>query len=273
MKQLCFALVLLAVATVTIAQEPIISDVSINFVAFPDMSVFQNITFSFSNPFFDNQLEYVLLYPPRDVVVMADGRSIPFGVKEDKIIIFLNQSITRLFMSFFADDVIFQNNDVNHFFSEVEISDAGKVNAKFFLPVGYTLHDTPSPAPTLLSSDGRRIIVAWELSPGPGYFSVKYSSSRSFNAWLVIAMCLLVIVVLLLYFYFVKVKKALLHGFSEDEQRTIIYVKHHKIVYQKQLQQELGFSKAKATRVIKKLEEKGLIRKEELGRANKIHSL
>ena len=75
-------------------------------------------------------------------------------------------------------------------------------------------------------------------------------------------------------FYFRKrSKKDFLTGFRKDEKRAIIYLEQKKDVFQSSFQHELGFSRAKSTRIVKKLEEKGLLRKEEYGRTNKLHWL
>jgi uncharacterized membrane protein len=43
-----------------------------------------------------------------------------------------------------------------------------------------------------------------------------------------------------------------------------------KIIMQNKLEKQLGFSRAKMTRVVKKLEAKGLIEKERVGRTNRL---
>ena len=57
----------------------------------------------------------------------------------------------------------------------------------------------------------------------------------------------------------------------EDEQKAIRYIQSQKEALQKDLQREFGFSRSKATRIVKKLESKRIISKEEFGRTNKIY--
>jgi uncharacterized membrane protein len=72
-------------------------------------------------------------------------------------------------------------------------------------------------------------------------------------------------------YYLKKRKKDLiLKGLSKDERKVIQLLFEQKEVYQSEIREKMGFSKVKMTRVVQKLEEKGLIQIEKLGKRNKI---
>jgi uncharacterized membrane protein len=68
-----------------------------------------------------------------------------------------------------------------------------------------------------------------------------------------------------------RARKEFLRGFRKEDQQVIIYLQKHKSVWQNQLQREFSLSRAGTTRLVKRLEERGIITKENFGRTNKIH--
>jgi len=50
----------------------------------------------------------------------------------------------------------------------------------------------------------------------------------------------------------------------------VLFLQQRKVSFQRDLQRELQFSRAKATRIVRTLEQKGLLRKEEHGRTNRL---
>ncbi len=59
-------------------------------------------------------------------------------------------------------------------------------------------------------------------------------------------------------------------GFSEDERRLLLILAKEKRIMQNKVGKELKFSRAKMTRLVKKLEAKGLVEKERVGRTNRL---
>ena len=59
-------------------------------------------------------------------------------------------------------------------------------------------------------------------------------------------------------------------GFRHDEKLVIKYLEEKKIGLQRDLEENFKFSRAKATRVVSKLVEKGLVSKKRYGRTNKL---
>jgi uncharacterized membrane protein len=72
-------------------------------------------------------------------------------------------------------------------------------------------------------------------------------------------------------FYSNKKKRELfLRGLGVDERRVMELLFERKEAFQHELRGEIGVSKVKMTRIVQKLDDKGLIEKKQLGRKNKI---
>lgn len=136
------------------------------------------------------------------------------------------------------------------------------------------------PEPTYLQSDGKRIIVLWEMkSPKtPTMFRVKYNSlvennDFNFNIFIpfIIFSILLVVSGILIFNKTFKNKESELKIpsslLSEDE-RIICSILRNEggTIKQKRLSTLTGFSKAKITKILTNLEKKEVIRREPIGR-------
>ncbi|KYC45616.1 MAG: MarR family protein [Candidatus Methanofastidiosum methylothiophilum] len=136
------------------------------------------------------------------------------------------------------------------------------------------------PEPTYLQSDGKRIIVLWEMkSPKtPMMFKIKYNSLVTNNgvdmnilvSFAIILILFISLGIFLLYRFTnkkeleVKIPPSLL---SEDEMTICDIIKNEGgIIKQKKLSSLTGFSKAKITKILTNLEKKELIEREPVGR-------
>lgn len=136
------------------------------------------------------------------------------------------------------------------------------------------------PEATYLQSDGKRIIVLWEMkSPStPMIFKIKYNSlvtNNGFNKNFIVplAIVLILLISLGLFFFYkypknreldVKIPPSLL---SEDEMTICGIIKNEGgKIKQKKLSSITGFSKAKITKILTNLEKKQLIEREPVGR-------
>ncbi len=136
------------------------------------------------------------------------------------------------------------------------------------------------PEATYLQSDGKRIIVLWEMkSPStPMIFKIKYNSlvtGNGFNKNIVASLAIVPILLISLGLFFfyryskkrnldVKIPPSLL---SEDEMTICGIIKNEGgKIKQKKLSSITGFSKAKITKILTNLEKKQLIEREPVGR-------
>jgi len=102
--------------------------------------------------------------------------------------------------------------------------------------------------------------------------SVQYEPVVKVNDFLVpVLVVAAVAAVIFVFLYFRrKSRQAFLMTFFEDERKVILAMMTEKVCYQNILERKFGFSRAKMTRVVQKLERKGLLRKEKAGRTNRL---
>jgi len=139
-----------------------------------------------------------------------------------------------------------------------------------------------SPEPTSIGSDGRRIILGWvkqNIEQEEDFrvivafekATVVEEEDNSFLIAMIISLGLSFIIIPLLY-YFLKKKesKIMTIGLDKEEKRIYDLILLKKETKQKTIQKELDISKARLSKLIRKLEEKGLIEKKPTGRTNLI---
>ncbi len=242
-----------------------------------DSSVTQTIKFYFSGPVGPGSLNYSLNEAARNIGVADDFKSLSYELNGNSVYsidIFLENPTNTLAISYVTDGVVFRSGSIDYFFTEFNFEkEIPLITAQIKLPAGYAVYQNSyRPSNASIISDGQRIILVWELPNTPAAaLSVKFSGISGENSILgIIALFLAGLVVFLYLYYRRKTKDAFIHGFREDEQKTIKYLEQKKIAFQKDLESEFKFSRAKATRVVARLVEKGLVRKQKYGRTNKL---
>lgn len=153
------------------------------------------------------------------------------------------------------------------------------------LPEGYALTNTsliPTVSPTASSivSDGRRIIVNWNFAnltaDQPFKFQTLYEPVKSEFPWSLVSVGILsfsVLVGVALFFYRrTKKPKDVILSVLDDFERKVIEVitMAGGEINQRRVVQETNLSKAKVSRVVKRLQERGLLEVTRLGRTNKL---
>ncbi len=160
-----------------------------------------------------------------------------------------------------------------------------KFSYKIRLPEGNGIivgDDAYSPNEALLLSDGRSSSLYWgmeNLAKGSKFdASVAYENIGIFDysviEYTLIALILLVIVGIIFMKYLSKKKevKIVLPILKSDEKLIFeTLIKHKPGVKQKVIVIESGYSKAKVSKVLKNLQERGLLKLERIGRTNKIY--
>lgn len=263
------------------AQESLasIESVSVEFNIQPDYSVIQTTSYQFSSPV-SGILNYTLGEKVRDVKAWAGVQQLVHGIasSDGKYVLHISvpEGTRNLTISYVSDKLIFQSGSVSHFFTELIFgSPVGQLDAKVKLPEGRVIYqDSYRPFDAGILSDGRRIILGWELlDVDDVVFSVKFVGTES-SPWLFAASVFAAVAAGIVFVMFAsfrnKAKDSLLTGFREDEKRAVLFLQARKVAFQREMQKELQFSRAKATRIVRVLEQKGLLRKEEQGRTNKL---
>ncbi|MFQ5887550.1 MAG: helix-turn-helix transcriptional regulator, partial [Candidatus Hydrothermarchaeales archaeon] len=117
-----------------------------------------------------------------------------------------------------------------------------------------------------------RYHILWERNNFKAGDEVTYSIAyalpkRSYFPYLI---SLVILLGALSSIYYMKRRKRdlFLRGLGKGERKVIELLLERKEAYQHEIQEEIGVSKVKMTRIVQKLEEKGLIEKKKLGKRN-----
>lgn len=164
------------------------------------------------------------------------------------------------------------------------IAKTKKFNYLVKLPVGYIIPEEEgkdisffiNPKPDNIYSDGQRIILSWEEKNLNEKFEVsvfiKKLSTPVTNFVLLSILFLAISLTVSFYFIRKRKKETPMPSLLEKERKIVGALqkaKNHEL-WQKQLQIETGFSKAKLSRTLRDLEAREIIKKEPLGNTNKI---
>lgn len=152
------------------------------------------------------------------------------------------------------------------------------------LPEGYgVVGQSVSPKPGEFTSDGRRVILHWNLNePIPAalrefkaivlyenLLGERYAGLESKVYYIAIISILIVSVYL-----FSRFKKKQTNNkieiLKEDEQAIMRLIIEKDGIDQREIQRKTDFSKTKVSKILSELEKRGVIRKEQVGRRNKI---
>ncbi len=150
---------------------------------------------------------------------------------------------------------------------------------------GENINQSIFPAGGKTSSDGKRIIVYWEMnnvtSGNDLGFSVKYTiADRDYYNMIVLAMALVIVVVMFGVIAYAKrspqpvpkEKEGPVTSVLTSNEKAIVDVlqRHGGKAIQKVLVRETDFSKAKVSRLVKNLVQRGVVETEPIGRTTKV---
>jgi uncharacterized membrane protein len=168
------------------------------------------------------------------------------------------------------------------------MSDVNTISILIKLPEGTGLkkptETSSSPEGALIGSDGRRPIINWvknDLKAGERFdVSVAFEKVGeiviSSIPMEIIIMVLIVIVlafVIVYKFYLKKGDMKMIFPIMKKDEKMIFdtIMKHGSGVNQKIIVRDSGYSKAKVSKVLNSLRERGLVKLERIGRSNKVH--
>ena len=142
-----------------------------------------------------------------------------------------------------------------------------------------------SPSGANIGTDGRRIITSWyfsnknvgDLIPIRIYYEYLTPTQRPIienYSWVIISVIIISVFVSAIVFKSVSYKKSklVLSVLNETEKMIVDTIKKEKKeeVDQRSIVKETGYSKAKVSRIIQSLVERGIVESERIGRKNKI---
>lgn len=202
----------------------------------------------------------------------------------------LTQDKRTIELYYETNDFVKNLNEKNFFDADFSISENITIlSALVRLPEGTALVQDNIPnrlsfaqnATTI--SDGRRIIILWSLTnlqkSNELRFQVLYEKVTQISflsAWpyIVSGIVIIAVVIFFVFRYIKKPEKMVLSVLDEYERKVVeIITAAGGEVNQKKIVQETNLSKAKVSRVIKSLVDRGVVEIERLGRSNKVKLL
>jgi uncharacterized membrane protein len=202
----------------------------------------------------------------------------------------LTQDKRTIELYYETNDFVKNLNEKSFFDADFSIKEnIGILSASVRLPEGTALVEGNIPnrlsfaknATTI--SDGRRIIILWSLSNllqdselrlQVLYEKVTQSSFLSVWTYIVSGIVIITLVIFFVFRYTRRPEKMVLSVLDEYERKVVeIISAAGGEVNQKKIVQETNLSKAKVSRVIKSLVDRGVVELERLGRSNKVKLL
>jgi uncharacterized membrane protein len=219
----------------------------------------------------DAEYDTVEYTPAR--VPIAVISEVAYSLAENGTLIFDKRVIpgeNTLSFTLLYDDAILQSGRSRTF--TMQQQDA---SVSVTLPEGHVLASISpavSPKPDSIESDGRSITLHWDHRESLDLILLYEAPSSSL--WLILGVIAVVasgvgITLLLLRR---KGKAVLLDTLSDDEQLLVSLLRKG-IIRQKELCKETGFSKSKMSKIIRRLEEKKVVKKEPFFKTNKVRLL
>jgi uncharacterized membrane protein len=193
--------------------------------------------------------------------------------------------------SFINPDALEKGN--NYYFTRrVEPGiDLTNLSLKLVLDEGYVVSKDVYPAPKQIESDGRKIIVDWQFtnlkqdSSVPLFVIIENVKQNNYLMTVLEIMLLILVCILIVYLIrkasekrmarigikkVKKVREDITKFLLDNEKKVFDEVQKEKEIWQKTLQLKTQLSKVKLSRVLKNLEKRGLIKKINFGKTNKI---
>jgi uncharacterized membrane protein len=248
------------------------------------------------------EFRYPFFGRPRDVEVVSGEERLKFSVEKrgerSYIVAFLPEPLKfgdtyEITYRYTLDNVVERHEKI-YILSITHSLFANVKNFEFTvaLPPGYGVVDnrvSPESEPT---SDGRRVILKWELhEPIPPEFKdfrviVIYENLFEARNYIYIALLIIAAAIILFLTYkYLKAKgisvrllldrkkrlEEKIEILKEDEQKIMKLIIENEGIDQRDIVKITGFSKTKVSKILSELEKRGAIRKEQVGRRNKIY--
>lgn len=286
MKKILILILFILLSVPAFSQE--IYQYGVTAEIFENNTVYYKLTLIFVNS--SNQTFLIPIGFPNNIKIESDADcKVQSGVLETNIFCIIetsnktnviitydsDQKIGRSNYYLFADNFKF-NNDIN------------TVPILIKLPEGTGLREpiesSYSPENALIGSDGRRTIINWQMNDLKKGDRVDISIAYEQIGEIIISefpieiMAMIIILAAVsigvFYQFYWKNKnvKIILPILKKDEKKIFDTItKHGNGVNQKIIVDNSGYSKAKVSKVLKSLEERGVLKLERIGRKNKVH--
>lgn len=176
---------------------------------------------------------------------------------------FENNGLDPIQFTLLFDDLILSSGKDHAFHADFISSD--NLSIDLLLPQGATLESMTPMGET--DSDGQRIVLHWGMQEEA---SIAVFFQQQEDHTLIFAVPFILLVGAGIYAYFRRKTRIIIEDIlSEDEQKVVSQLRND-VTLQKAVAKNLEFSKSKISKVIRKLEEKGLVTKEPHFKTNRL---
>jgi len=256
-----------------------ISEYNITFDILPDMGVNETVSMAFPEMLNSSSLNYMVVGEISGLSISNGKKNLDYVLEksgsEQNVKFTVPEGTERLAINFIAKDLVFAKDNVHGFFTNLNPPSAERISIRAILPKGYAVYNNVVyPEGYEIRSDGERIYLLWNLSSANAIaISFKFNITHTDYSLAVFAFMILALAGVTFYLvihYRKRMKKEFVRGFSEDERKVLLILSKNKTCMQNKIEKELKFSRSKMTRIVKKLEAKGLVEKERVGRTNRL---
>lgn len=277
MKRILLALLFFTLSSVSLVYSLEISTYEFSFEIKSPQNVKEKVSISFRDANV-SRLVFKFSNEIRDITVYENGELVSYTFEkigdeyELKIPVINNSG--KIDITATADDMVYYGKNEFMLAINLFIPENIFANVSVFLPEGYVIAKKGYfPENGVLNTDGKRISISWINLNGEVNVVVNFEPSYNRNSDYTIFILIILpwVIVMLVYYYKIKSFENLLRGFDEVEQSIIRYLSKKKVCYQRDVVSDLSLNKVKVSRTIKKLESKGMVRKEKIGRKTKIY--
>lgn len=235
-----------------------------------------------------NEFFFPMSMKPENVLVYKEQSVVPSEVveRDGTYYILMNESLKEnetvtLNIDFQLEEATSKLEDKWIYSMSHELPTVNSFKYKVKLPRGFVISDFRGkkgifPSGYKIGSDGERIIISWEKEKVGGsteFFAlISFENSESQTPLFVYFIPLILVAAgAFIYFYIQKrEEEAVAVGLGRDEKKLYDILREEGKIEQKEIKEKLDMSKPRVSRLIRKLEEKGLIEKVPSGRTNLI---
>jgi uncharacterized membrane protein len=255
-----------------------IQQYNLHFTITKDLTVNEVLEISFSEVLNQTTLSYIVLNDISEIHINNTEKELDYTVnktgEEYRISFTMPPGTEKLFISFKTRGLIFSYGKILQFFTLFKPPQELKiVSISLALPQGHIVYrDIVSPRGANMTTDGERIYIQWKFKNlvDEVPISVQFYNPYESDIILIIVPPFFICILIIFNYYREKTRKEFLKGFSEDEKKVIEILMKKKVSYQNKIRKELKFSKAKISRICRKLESKNLIERKKIGKKKKI---
>jgi len=275
-RGICGFLVLLLAVSVS-AQN--FQDYNIKFVPV-DEGIEESITLTFIPNIEINSISYDL-EQSMNKVFASSGENSDFEVKDNTITIkdsFKPSEAKKINIKFITEDLVQNIGKTNVFSFKFHPPESLDLKVDFLLPKSYSISEIDpaiSPTPDSITTDGREILVTWEFQDLNDSVNFILLYERENSSTILLFIIILLVIILLVFFILLgkkqhKSQKILKGTLSHDEKKIIEFLAEDESRTQKDIVILTGFSKAKISKLVRRLEERGVIEKKPHMTTNKL---